>query len=178
MDRWRSLYFIAKVKLTGKGVDIDEYGMTTVDLKELGYQDEPFVLVKDVTQVFYVQDMSSKPRKDKSRNKSSFVGAEDEPKRHIVPAGKRKIVGVDDVTDEEEYSKVEDMTPFAVEVHTSILLAEEEAPYASHDHNEGTIVKRTIVNIPLVEWLCLVIFYMNIIRFIMQWPDLLVNNQI
>ena len=25
------------VKLTGKGVDIDEYGMTTVDLKELGY---------------------------------------------------------------------------------------------------------------------------------------------
>ena len=38
---------------------------------------------------------------------------------------KRKIVGVDDVTDEEEYNKVEDMTPFAVEVDTSILLAEE-----------------------------------------------------
>ena len=45
------------VKLTGKGVDIDEYGMTTVDLKELGYRDEPFVLAKDGTQVFYVQDM-------------------------------------------------------------------------------------------------------------------------
>ena len=28
------------VKLTGKGVDIDEYGMTTVNLKELGYRDE------------------------------------------------------------------------------------------------------------------------------------------
>ena len=27
------------IKLTGKGVDIDEYGMTTVDLKELGYRD-------------------------------------------------------------------------------------------------------------------------------------------
>ena len=49
--------------------------------------------------------MSSKPKKDKSRNKSSFVDAEDEPKRHIVLAGKRKIVGVDDVTDEEEYNK-------------------------------------------------------------------------
>ena len=35
----------------------------------------PFVLAKDVTQVFYVQDVSSKPRKDKSRNKSSFLGA-------------------------------------------------------------------------------------------------------
>ena len=40
---------------------------------------------------------------------------------------------------------------FAVEVDTSILLTEEEAPYARHDHNEGTIVKRIIVNIPLVE---------------------------
>jgi hypothetical protein len=48
------------VKLTGKGIEIDTYEMTTVDLKELGYRDEPFVLAKDVTQVFYVKDMSSK----------------------------------------------------------------------------------------------------------------------
>ena len=116
----------------------------------MGYRDEPFVLAKDVTQVFYVQDMSSILRKDKSRNKSSFVGAGDEPKRHIILAEKKKIVGVDDVIDEEEYNKVEDMTPFVVEVDTSILLAEEEAPYARHDHNEGTIVKWTIVNISSV----------------------------
>ena len=95
--------------------------------------------------------MSSKPRKDKSRNKSCFLGAGDEPKRHIVLPGKRKIMGVEDVADEEEYNKVEDMTPFVLEVDTSILLAEEEAPYTRHDHNEGTIVKRTIVKIPLVE---------------------------
>ena len=85
--------------------------------------------------------MSSKPKKDKSRNKSSFLGAGDEPKRHIVLPGKRKIVGVDDVADEEECNKVEDMTPFAVEVDTSILLGQEEAPYGRHDHNKGTIVK-------------------------------------
>ena len=60
-------------------------------------------------------------------------------------------MGVDDVTDEGEYNKVEDMTPFAVEVDTSNLLTEEETPYARHDHNEGTIVKRTIVNTLLVE---------------------------
>ena len=95
--------------------------------------------------------MSSKPKKDKSRNKESFVGAGDEPKHHIVLAGKRKIMGVDDVTDEEEYNKVKDMTPFAVEVDINILLAKEEAPYTRHDHNEGMIVKRTIVNIPLAE---------------------------
>ena len=88
------------------------------------------------------------------------------------------------------------MTPFAVEIDTSILLAEEEAPYARHDHNEGTIVKRTIVNILLVEWLCLVIFPVNmilmiiydcygnyqiyyaIIRFIVHLNHLLCNYQI
>ena len=98
-----------------------------------------------------MHDISSKP-KDKSRNKTTKHKVEgDEPKRHIVLAGKRKIVGVDDVTDEEEYNKVEDMTPFAVEVDTSIVLAQEEAPYTRHDHNEGTIIKQTIVNIPLVQ---------------------------
>jgi hypothetical protein len=37
-------------------------------------------------------------------------------------------VGVDDVVDEEEYNKAEDMTPFAVDVDTSILLAKKELP--------------------------------------------------
>ena len=49
--------------------------------------------------------MSSKPKKDKSRNKSRFIGAGDDPKRHIVLEGKRKIVVVDDVTDEKEYNR-------------------------------------------------------------------------
>jgi hypothetical protein len=109
------------VKLTGKGVDIDVYRMTTVDLKELGYRDEPFVLAKDVTQVFYVKDMSSKLEKDKSSKSTKDKSQDDEPKHHIALAGKRKIVGVDDVTDEEEYNKAEDMTPFTVDVDTSIL---------------------------------------------------------
>jgi hypothetical protein len=96
------------VKLTRKIVDIDVYGMTTVDLKELGYQDEPFVLDKDVTQVFYMKDMSSKPKNDKSSKSMKEKSEDDEPKCHIVLAGKTKIVGVDDVTDEEEYNKAED----------------------------------------------------------------------
>jgi hypothetical protein len=111
------------VKLTGKGIDIDAYGMTTVDLKELRYRDEPFVLAKDVTQVFYVKNMSSKSKKNKSSKSTKYKLEDDEPKRHIVLAGKRKIVGVDDVMDEEEYNKAEDMTPLAVDVDTSILLA-------------------------------------------------------
>ena len=50
------------VKLSGVHVD-DKYGMTTVDLNNLAYMDEPFVLANDVAQVFYEKDMSSKPRK-------------------------------------------------------------------------------------------------------------------
>ena len=63
----------------------DEYEMTIVDLNNLEYRDEPFVLAQDVAQVFYIKDMSSKPKKGTNKQK-------DEPKRHIVLSGKRNIV--------------------------------------------------------------------------------------
>ena len=50
------------VKLSGGGVTKDEYGMIIVDLNYLGYRDELFVLAQDVAQVFYIKDMSSKPK--------------------------------------------------------------------------------------------------------------------
>ena len=56
------------VKATGGGVAVNnQYGMTTVDLNNIGYKDEPFVLAKDVNQVFYVKDMSTKPKREKKR---------------------------------------------------------------------------------------------------------------
>ena len=54
------------MKRAGGGVTTDQYGMTIVDFEKIGYKDEPFVLAKDVTQVFYVKDMSSKPKKIKT----------------------------------------------------------------------------------------------------------------
>jgi hypothetical protein len=36
--------------------------MTIVDLTKIGFIDEPFVLAKNVHQVFYVKDMTSKPK--------------------------------------------------------------------------------------------------------------------
>jgi hypothetical protein len=54
------------VKITGVGVQVEKlYGMITMDLNNLGYRDEPFILAKDLAQVFYVKDMSTKPRKTK-----------------------------------------------------------------------------------------------------------------
>ena len=49
--------------VAGGGVTKDRYGMTIVDFKKIGYKNEPFVLAKDVTQVFYVKNMSSKLKK-------------------------------------------------------------------------------------------------------------------
>ena len=114
------------------------YGMTTVDLNNTAYRDEPFVLAADVTQVFYVKDMSTKPHKRRIRKN---VPSDEEPKRHIVLLGKKKIMGVEDFTDEEDYNQLDDAPPFKVEVDTSILLINEKAPYMRCDHNEGIINK-------------------------------------
>ena len=46
-----------------------QHGMTTVDVNNLGYREEPFVLANDVAQVFYVKDTSSKTRKGKIRKR-------------------------------------------------------------------------------------------------------------
>ena len=57
------LFRCQRVKLSGEGVTKDQYGMTIVDLNNLGYRDEPFVLAQDVAQIFYVKDMYSKLKK-------------------------------------------------------------------------------------------------------------------
>ena len=78
------------MKVTGGGVTVDhQYGITIVDLNNLGYRDEPFVLAKDVNQVFYVKDMSTIPKKEKN-NKDS----DNEPRSHIVLSGKRNIMRI------------------------------------------------------------------------------------
>ena len=85
--------------------------MTTVDLNNLAYADEPFVLANDVVQVFYVKDMSTKLRKKYKEANTSY----DEPKCHIVLSGKTDILGVDGKTDmSEDYEKFHEIPPFNV----------------------------------------------------------------
>ena len=98
-------------------VKVDRYGVTTVDLERVGYKDEPFVLANQVVQVFYVTDPANK-------------------KRHVVLNGKRRIVGVENVVDEEEYNQFDELPPFG----DGIRLEEEpseEASYMRVDHHEG-----------------------------------------
>ncbi|KAK1613136.1 hypothetical protein QYE76_036809 [Lolium multiflorum] len=124
-------------KLTGGGVKVDQqYGMTMVDFNNLGYLDEPFVLAKDVAQVFYVKDMSSKPRKRK--DKKTISTSCDDPKRHIVLSGKRNIVGVEDKTDmSEDYNMFGEIPPFKVNTDPSIKLNDEDAPWIRHNRKQA-----------------------------------------
>ena len=131
-------------KLSGGVVTKDQYGMTIVDHNNLGYRDEPFVLAQNVAQVFYIKDMSSKPKKGINKQKDH------EPKRHIVLSGKRNIVGVEAMTDlSEEYNNFVAIPPFEVNADPSILLANDDAPYLRRDHNQGTFVKRKYVTVPV-----------------------------
>ena len=120
--------------------------MTIVDLNKIGYKDEPFVLAKDVTQVFFVKDMCSIPKRSGNKKNTNDI----EPKRHIVLPGKRSIVGVEDVSDKsEDFDQFDNLPPFSVDIDPSIRLSLEDAPYLRRDHNQGTIVRRKIQHVPL-----------------------------
>ena len=90
--------------------------MATVDLNNIGYKDEPYVLAKDVNQVFYVKDMSTKPKRGKNKNDPI-----NEPKRHIVLLGKRNTVEIEDKSDIlEDYEKDDRIPPFTMNKDPSI----------------------------------------------------------
>ena len=85
-------------------INTDSEGFTTVDLTKTAYRDDPFVLARDVMQVFYARDNKTKVR------------------LKVVLEGKRKIVGVDGVTDEEDYRGYQEMPQFAEFFSSSIFI--------------------------------------------------------
>ena len=103
-------------------INTDSEGFTTVDLTKTAYRDNPFVLARDVMQVFYARD-----NKIKGRLK-------------VVLEEKRKIVGVDRVTDEEDYRGYQEMPTFGVNVPLPILEEGDEPAYVWCDHVEALIV--------------------------------------
>ncbi|XP_076901111.1 uncharacterized protein LOC143555453 [Bidens hawaiensis] len=104
------------------GVHVDKYGFTLVDLTSEGYASKPFILAKLVTQVFFVNDPSRK-------------------RYHIVLQGKRRILGVDDVVNEEEYDQFDDLPPFSVGVQSTVDTTNGETYFRS-DHNDGIYVDK------------------------------------
>ncbi|XP_076909133.1 uncharacterized protein LOC143566274 [Bidens hawaiensis] len=75
------------------------YSSSTIPLLKDGYKSKPFILATHATKVFFVKDPSK-------------------PRYQIVLQGKRRILGVDDVNDEEEYNQFDELPPFSVEKRT------------------------------------------------------------
>ena len=103
-------------------INTDSEGFTTVDLTKTAYRDDPFVLTRDVMQVFYARDNKTKGR------------------LKVVLEGKRKIVGVNGVMDEEDYMGYQEMPPFGMNIPLPILQEGDEPSYVRIDHNEALIV--------------------------------------
>jgi hypothetical protein len=106
-------------------VKTDKYGMTNVNFRFLGYREQPFVLAKDVTQVFYVKDPDPANREE----------------HHIILQGKRKIVGVKDVVDEEEYNQFDALPPFGEDIIIPTIDDTKEPTYIRCDHDKVIIVR-------------------------------------
>jgi hypothetical protein len=107
-----------------QGVEINDYGMTIVDLRNVGHKDEPSVLAAAIAQVFYILD----PKDEK---------------KYIVVPRKQGVVGVDDVEDDEEYNQCDEVA-FLVDtkriniVETKISYSN-VIPYAGTD-GDGKLV--------------------------------------
>ena len=61
-------------------------------------------------------------------------------KLKVVLEEKRKIIGVDGVTDEEDYRGYQEMPPFGANIPLPILQEGDEPTYIWFDHNETLIV--------------------------------------
>jgi hypothetical protein len=76
------------------GVSVDNYGLTLVDLKNLGHKDDPWVLADRVVQVFYVLDLE--------------IG------KHVVVSEKQIFVRVENVEDnDDDVKQFEEMPLFS-----------------------------------------------------------------
>jgi hypothetical protein len=74
-------------------MSMDNYGLTLVDLKNIGHKDDPWVLADRVAQVFYVLDP--------------------ETRKHVLVSAKQKIVEVENVEDNnEDNNQFEEMSLF------------------------------------------------------------------
>ena len=101
----------------------DRYGFTTVDLNQVGYRDEPFVVASQVYQVFYVRDI---------RNK----------KRQVVLPRKKWVVGLENLVDEEEFNQSNEVPPLDTSI-LHVILASELTPYLRDGRKEVAPVAKS-----------------------------------
>jgi hypothetical protein len=84
-----------------KHVMIYKYGVRVIDLIKVGYKDDPWILANRAAQVFYAEQIISNNEK-KSTDKS----------KHVVFPRKQQAIGVDGVSNVEDFNQFNDMSLF------------------------------------------------------------------
>ena len=67
-------------------VNVDDYRKTCVNRTTMAYHADPFILASDSTQIFFLEDPLHK-------------------NGHLAMHGKRRVLGVEDVADQDEYNE-------------------------------------------------------------------------
>ncbi|XP_074336479.1 uncharacterized protein LOC141673626 [Apium graveolens] len=101
-----------------RGVRVDGSGFTLVDFDRFGHEDDLFIFATQVKQVFYVRDPA-------------------DHRWSIVLQSKRRIVGIDNVEDEEEYNQFDENPLFSVGIQTTLREDNADTNYARNDQDEG-----------------------------------------
>ncbi|KAL4591425.1 hypothetical protein LXL04_004389 [Taraxacum kok-saghyz] len=120
---WELKYNSSVIVENERGVKVDEHGFTLANLSTHGYVSEPFILGRQASQVFFVEDPM-------------------DTRWHVVLHGKRHILGVENVVDEEEYDQFDDLPPFSVGI-PSLNVDFNDVAYLRSDHNEGSYVEQS-----------------------------------
>jgi hypothetical protein len=77
-----------------KHVTVDNYGVRVLDLSKVGYNDDPWIMANRVVQVFYAEQIMSPNDQKKSTDKP----------KHVVLPWKQQAIGVDGVSDLDEFN--------------------------------------------------------------------------
>nr|GEY50962.1 hypothetical protein [Tanacetum cinerariifolium] len=99
------------------GVKVDKDGFPCVNLFIDSYSSDLFILVKQATQIFYVEDPS-------------------DTRWNIVMHRNRSIVGVENVVDEDEYNQFDELPPFSIGIQ-SVDEVLDDTIYLRSDHQKG-----------------------------------------
>jgi len=100
---------------------VDNYGIRVLNLSKVGYKDDPWIMANRVAQVFYVEQILSPNDKKKINDHL----------KHVVFPRKQQAIGVDGVSDLDEFKQFSDMSLFVDDHLVKIRNVERSIPQSS-----------------------------------------------
>jgi hypothetical protein len=117
VDIWELHYGIFQIPVfqcqwvNDKHVTVDNYGVRVLDLGKIGYKHDRCIMANRAAQVFYAKQILSPNDKKKISN---------QPK-HVVFPRKQQAIGVDGVSELDEFNQFSNMSLF-VDDHQAMII--------------------------------------------------------